>query len=200
LPYYRGAAPIQRSIINGETVTGITIQHMALKMDAGDIIRTAAVDIPLTMSAGELEAALLEKTKPLLVEVIKDFMLGQVTQVPQDHSKVTFAPKLELEEGELRFEQKSAQTLHNLVRGFSPHPGAWCWVEIKGEKKRLKINRTLPHETNPNDKRKLIIHCSIGFLELIDVKLEGKKSMSGEEFQRGYSPAFPAVENDSGNA
>ncbi|MCE2983714.1 MAG: methionyl-tRNA formyltransferase, partial [Parachlamydia sp.] len=184
LPKYRGAAPIQHSITKGEHETGVTIMHMVKKMDAGDMIAQAKVPITEETTYGELTTSLCEKGKHLLLEVIQAFESGTPTSTPQDPELVTMAPKIELEDCEIQWSRPAIE-LHNLVRGVNPEPGAWCFVELKGEKKRLKINRTkvVPLQSKPgliisSLKGNLIIGTGDQALELLDVQLEGKKSMS----------------------
>jgi len=195
LPLYRGAAPIQRSIINGEKETGITIMHMAKKMDAGDIIAMAKVPIGPDITAGELEEALCEQGSKLLLEAIFDFEKGTNRRTPQDHSLATLAPKIELEDCFIDWKQP-AQSIHNLVRGANPEPGAWTWVYVKGQKKRLRIAKTkleesssqdLPGKIRASDKNGLLISCGTGTVRLIEVQLEGKKAMLAADFARGFS-------------
>lgn len=193
LPKYRGAAPIQRSIINGEIETGVTIMHMVKKMDAGDIISQKAVPIPSDMTYGELEEALLEASIPLLIQVLNE---KTFPHIPQDESKVTMAPKVELEECEILWSH-SSDTIHNLVRGVNPEPGAWVKVHIKGEKKRLKVFKTAisPLKGNPGaileyGKNNLTIAAKEGGVTLLDVQLEGKKRMTGGELMRGIQEKF----------
>jgi methionyl-tRNA formyltransferase len=192
LPAYRGAAPIQRSIMNGEAQSGITVMHMVKKMDAGNMIEAVTVDIGLNMTFGELEKALCEVGKKALLKVIKDFEKGRVEGTAQDHSQATFAPKIELEDCEVKWELP-AQVLHNLVRGSNPHPGAWCYVLVRGEKKRLKIMQTKLHANQASHpgsilsdaKQNLIVGTPQGALELVQVQLEGKKAMQSAELIRG---------------
>ena len=196
LPKYRGAAPIQRCIIEGETETGVTIMHMVKKMDAGDMIEKAKVPIGPEMTFGELEQALCEIGKQALLDVIQAFEKEEPPRTPQDHSQATLAPKIELEDCEIQW-NRSAQELHNLVRGVNPYPGAWCYVSVKGEKKRLKISQTriVPCEKSPpgtllnadQTKGNLLVATEDQALELLEVQLEGKKSMSSEELTRGLS-------------
>src|SRR5262249_23721452 len=141
LPKYRGAAPIQRCIIEGETETGVTIMHMVKKMDAGDMIEKVKVPIGSETTFGDLEHLLCEVGKKALLDVIHAFDKGEPRRTPQDHSQATLAPKIELEDCEIHW-NRPAQQLHNLVRGVNPYPGAWCYVSVKGDKKRLKINQT----------------------------------------------------------
>lgn len=197
LPHYRGAAPIQRAIIDGNIETGVTIMHMVRKMDAGDMIEVAKVPIGPETTYGELEQSLCDIGQVVLLKVIRQFESGVPVSIPQDHSQMTLAPKIELEDCEVNWTQ-SAQSIHDLVRGVNPHPGAWCWVSVKGEKKRLKINRTrivpYPHETpgkvlNSDQKNvNLIIATESQAIELLEVQLEGKKMMSSAELCRGISP------------
>jgi methionyl-tRNA formyltransferase len=196
LPKYRGAAPIQHSIIQGEKESGVTIMHMVKKMDAGDMIKKTAVQIGPDMTYGELEAELCEAGKKLLFEVITDFENGSLPRTPQDHSLATLAPKIELENCEIDWSKPGSQ-IHDLVRGVNPHPGAWCYVKIRGEQKRLKINRTriVPqHAASPGTilnlsqiKENLVISTGHQALELVEVQLEGKKMMSSADLTRGIS-------------
>jgi len=195
LPKYRGAAPIQRAIIDGETETGITIMHMVRKMDAGDIIKQTKVPISANETYGELEAKLCEAACPLLLEVIHDFDRDIEQRTIQDESLVTYAPKIEAETSLIDW-SKSAQEIHNLIRGLIPFPEALCYVELKGEKKRLKILSAQPTETESplgvaqiciSKKEGIIIGCGEGALHLNRLKLEGKKEMSSREFVLGLS-------------
>ena len=182
LPKYRGAAPIQRSIMNGESETGVTIMHMVRKMDAGDIIKTIRIPIGENATFGEIEKQLCEDGTKLLIEVIHDFEKNRISEVPQDEDLVTYAPKIELEECEIDWKM-SAHEIHNMVRGVNPYPGAWCYVEVNGQKKRLKIYETRVVETEAD--QDYIISCGEGNLELITVQLEGKKAMNARDLFRG---------------
>lgn len=194
LPKYRGAAPIQHSIIAGEKETGVTIMQMAKKMDAGDIITTASVPISHEMTYGELTKALCDVSKAPLLEVIKSYSEGIIpAHTVQDHDLATYAPKVELEDCQIDW-NKDAETLHNLIRGVNPEPGAWCYVQFNGEQKRLKIMRSLPVESEADappaailqrDRQGLIISCATGALKLLELQLEGKRKMSADEFVRG---------------
>lgn len=194
LPKYRGAAPIQRSIIEGETETGITIMYMVKKMDAGDIIKMVKVPISSSITYGELEQKLCEEGSKALLEVIHQFEKGNVKREEQDHSKATLAPKIELENCEIYW-TLPAKAIHNLVRGVNPHPGAWCYVQLSHQKRRLKVNKTLvlegltgnPGTILPSAKNELIIACGIGAVQIIELQLEGKKAMQAEELLRGLS-------------
>lgn len=196
LPKYRGAAPIQQCLINGEVESGITIMHMVRKMDAGDMIKKGIVTIGLNTTYGELEQQLCRIGSELIIESIREFEAGTSQRTPQDHSLATLAPKIELEDCEIDW-KLPAQQIHNLVRGVNPQPGAWCLVEIKGHKKRLKVITTrildiasesqasLPGDILPSSKGSLIIKCGVGALSILELQLEGKKAMLAEELMRG---------------
>ncbi len=191
LPKYRGAAPIQRSIIEGETETGVTFIHMVKKMDAGNIIRQIRIPIDSMTTFGELEESLCNISKEELVRLIGDFEKAYIAGIPQDSSQVTFAPKIELEDCSIDWNQP-AQKIHNLIRGVNPYPGAWCNLTIQGAKKRLKIYKSKvityssasPGPIYPQ-KGNVIMATGDQALELIQVQLEGKKAMSSEELLRG---------------
>jgi methionyl-tRNA formyltransferase len=192
LPKYRGAAPIQRSLINGDPISGITIMHMVKKMDAGDIINIVEVPIGPNTIFTELEQALCHAGCQALLEVIKEFEAGIIRRIPQDESKVTYAPKIELEDCELKWE-KTASELHNLVRGVTPEPGAWCYIQIRGQKKRLKVLTSrvistmsgIPGSILAYGKEGLIIACGKEALQILDLQLEGKKAMPAIDLMRG---------------
>ncbi|HSX25778.1 MAG TPA: methionyl-tRNA formyltransferase [Chlamydiales bacterium] len=187
LPKFRGAAPIHRTLMEGETETGVAIQKIVRQLDAGDVIAVAKFEIPIDMTFGELEAKLCEIAKPLLLSVLqKGIPLG----TPQDHNSATYASKIELEEGEIDWTLDS-KYLHNLIRAFSPRPGAWCWVQSGPEKKRLKVLRAQwlpslkgkPGEIlSPSD---AVVACGEGALKLLQVQPEGKKAMGGADWLRG---------------
>lgn len=192
LPKYRGAAPIQRCIIDGEKVSGVTIMHMAKKMDAGDVIKMVEVEVGPNMTAGELTEEYSKVGSKALLDVIHDFEKGITHRTPQDHAKATFAPKIELEDCEINW-NLDAEVLHNLVRGVTPEPGSFCFVTVKGEKKRLKIKSTrvepemsgAPGQILSASSEGIIVACQTKALRITDLQLEGKKAMPIGEFLRG---------------
>ena len=194
LPKYRGAAPIQRSIIEGENETGVTIMYMVKKMDAGDMIKKVHVAIGPNTTYGELEKVLCEAGSQALLDVIHQFEQGNVQRIEQDHSKATSAPKIELEDCEIHW-ILPAKTIHDLVRGVNPHPGAWCYVKIRGQQKRLKILTTrlledrsgLPGTQLSEAKDALIIACGKDAIQILELQLEGKKVMPANELMRGLA-------------
>lgn len=196
LPKYRGAAPIQRSIINGEKETGISIMHMARKMDAGDIIAQIHIPIGDNTTYGALELEMRVAGAKAIEEVINSFERGRPASQVQEESEVTYAPKIELEDCQVKWD-RTAKDLHNLIRGVNPEPGAWCAICIDGKQKRLKIFSTLVREDvslsikhcQLDSTKKMVVGCGQGALELIEVQLEGKKRMNAADFYRGLPKA-----------
>ena len=137
LPRWRGAAPVQHALLNGDEITGVTCQHMAQKLDAGEIILQREVEISPDETTGDL----WQRLTPIGAECLRDAMQmlenGSAPREPQDESQITYASMLTKEDGRLNWHE-SAQNLHNRARAVNPWPGAWC--EFHGE--TLKIWRT----------------------------------------------------------
>ncbi len=194
LPKYRGAAPIQRCIMAGDTESGITIMQMVRKMDAGEMYEQVSLPVSSEMTFGELESQLTVVGQEALLRVMQKFSHGSVVGISQDEALVTFAPKVELEECEIDW-KRPAKELHNLIRGANPYPGAWCYGLLKGEKKRIKIHRSQEVElegapgSRPCSDR-LWIACGSGGLEILELQLEGKNRLSGPEWLRGLAHVF----------
>lgn len=191
LPKYRGAAPIQRCIMAGEKQSGVTIMSMVKELDAGDMIAVSTIHIDDQMTAGDLSIALSEIGAEALLKVIHAYTHGTVKKTPQDHTKATYASKLNSEDGKINW-ARPAYEVHNHIRGVTPSPGAWCWIDIRGEKKRLSIKKsTLQTYSGSPGKRILeasgwTVGCLEGAISIIEVQLEGKKALSAAEFVRGY--------------
>lgn len=198
LPKFRGAAPVHRSLMAGETETGVSIQKIVRQLDSGDVIAVTKIAVPPEMTFGELEPKLLELAKPLLLEVIRKFEKGVPAATPQNHDLATYASKFELEELEINW-AKPAEELHNLIRAFSPRPGAWCWIDAGGERKRLKILRSqcvsgkgTPGQFLQNE----IVACGQGALKLVEVQPEGKKAMRAADWLRGQKNISFIISNN----
>lgn len=197
LPKLRGAAPIQRSILNGDKETGVTIMHMVRKMDAGKIIKTVRVPIGQNDTYGEIEKILCRKGSELMLEMIHDFEKDDVTEISQDESMVTYAPKIELQDCEIDW-TKTAVEIHNLVRGVSPFPGAWCYVLTQGKQKRMKIKETRfvqgiqgrPGEIKLCSEKGLTVACGKDAVCITLLQLEGKKEMTPQNLLRGTEVCF----------
>lgn len=192
LPKFRGAAPIQRALMEGVQETGVTIIEVAAQMDAGDIFNMKRLFVPENMTFGELEKELCELSCTALLEVIDAIEKGIAKKTPQDHSLATFASKLTATEERIDW-SLPAKEIHNLVRALSPFPGAWCEIRIGEESKRLKIKRSLviknlsdqPKTILAFGKEGWIIACGEQALQLLEVQLEGKKTMKVEDFIKG---------------
>ena len=187
LPKYRGAAPIQRCIMAGERESGITIMQMDRGLDTGGMIAVSKTPILPDMTAGELTKVLTRLGGDSLVNVIKNF--NTIKVVPQPPGENTYAKKVSLEDGEVVWNRPSSE-VYAQIRGVSPKPGAWCFVEVRGVKKRLKIlsarMSNLSGEAGTIIAKPLTIACASGAIELLEVQLEGKRVMKSDEFGRGY--------------
>lgn len=198
LPKYRGAAPMQRALMNGEEKSGVTIMKMVKEMDAGDIIAYDEIKIDPKMNFQELHDHMCEIAKSLILQVIDLYDKKKVVTIPQDSSKVTFAPKITFEDLILHFD-KDAKNLYDQIRAFSPSPGARFLIQINDQRKYLKILEAeiLPLDGKIGDvkldKKDFIIFCKKGSLRLLKVQLEGKKIMSAEEFMRGVKASIKIV-------
>lgn len=191
LPKYRGAAPIQRAVMDGEMKTGVTIMHMVKKMDAGDIISQKEVPIEEEETFGSLEEKLLEISKELLLETLLNFKKGKPKAIPQNEALVTYAAKIELEDCKIDW-KLPLKEIHNLVRGVNPYPGAWTEIRLNGKLTPLKIWLTKYWEeikTPLNqliiENNRLLISSEQGTLEVLELQLPGKKRMRASDWLRG---------------
>lgn len=191
LPAYRGAAPINWAILNGDQETGVTIMHMATELDAGDIISQAATPISKTETAQELTARLAELGAELLVKTVANIEAGTATRTPQEHDKHTLAPMLSKELSPMDFE-RSADALNCQVRGLQPWPGATMTLDSI----RCKVMATTVCEETTSkapgtilkaDKNGLKIACGNGTVLAIDeLQPDGKKRMAATAFLLGH--------------
>lgn len=190
LPKYRGAAPINWAIINGEKDTGVSAIKMTKKMDAGPVIAQRPVEIREDDNAVILTDKLSRAGADLLLEVIKSIEKGSYELNPQNEQGVTFAPRLKKETGLIDW-SKSARELHNLVRGCMPWPGAYSY--FKG--KRIKILETsvadgassvCPGQIIDVCKEAVTVAAGKGKLLIKELQIEGKKPLSCAEFISGY--------------
>lgn len=189
LPKYRGAAPIHWAIINGEKKTGCTIFFLDEKVDTGQIIKQSETEIGPNETTGDLYERLKKMGSELLVEAVDEIDQDAYRLRPQNHDNATPAPKLFTEDCKIDF-NKSAQEVHNKIRGLSPFPTAWAVLDdLKfniyrsriGPEKNLAPGRLKMYGKN------LIVGCKSGTLLLDEVQLEGKRRMNGRDFMNGYS-------------
>ncbi|HEY6308290.1 MAG TPA: methionyl-tRNA formyltransferase, partial [Candidatus Angelobacter sp.] len=190
LPKYRGAAPIQWAIANGESFTGVTTMLLNEGLDTGDILLQTETPILPEDTSVTLSPRLAELGAALLVETLQGLERGEIHPVPQDHARASLAPILKKEDGQVDF-RRDAAGIHNRLRGFQPWPGAY--THFRG--KNLKIIAARPAEGVSNlsqgelriDGEKLLAGCGRGtVLELLQVQPEGKKVISAREFVSGY--------------
>lgn len=185
LPRYRGAAPIQWSVIRGETVTGVTSMFMDAGMDTGDIIDTLTTPIGENETAGELFERLAPLGARLLSATLAAIADGTVTRRPQNDAEATMAPMLEKAMGRLDL-TRPAQELHNQVRGMNPWPGAFCTAggkTLKIHETRVAAGSGAPGTLLCADP--VTVACGEGALQLVTVQPEGKPRMAAEAWLRG---------------
>ena len=193
LPKYRGAAPVQWAIAQGETVTGVTTMLLNEGLDTGDILLQKEMALQPDDTAVTFAPRLSELGADLLIETLRGLEDKTIAPIPQDHSQATLAPILKKEDGLVDF-SRTASDIHNRLRGFQPWPGAH--TQFRG--KNLKFISARPDDTpsnlNPGELRvgdeKLFVGCGARtVLQLLQVQPEGKKSMTAREFINGYHPA-----------
>jgi methionyl-tRNA formyltransferase len=196
LPKYRGAAPIQWAIANGESVTGVTTMRIDAGLDTGDILMQREIPIGAEDTAETLGPKLSSIGADLMVETLHKLNNGRVRPTLQDHSQATLAPILKKEDGRMDFARR-ANDLFNRLRGFQPWPGAF--TICKG--KTLQVHRAQPVQhavkLTPGEVAvegtRLFVGCGKDkdtdtTLELIEIQLEGKRRMTAQEFINGYRP------------
>lgn len=189
LPRWRGAAPIQRAIMSGDAETGICLQVVVPKLDAGAVIGERKLTLQISDDALTVYDKLGTLGKELLAVELKKFLDGSLQPISQDESLVTYAHKIEKRESEIDW-SKPAIELHNQVRGLAAGPQASTYFQGK----RLKILRTLPTSGQgapgqivEASGESLLVGCGEGLLQLLVVQPESKKPMAVSEFLRGYS-------------
>ncbi|NPU85347.1 MAG: methionyl-tRNA formyltransferase [Syntrophaceae bacterium] len=192
LPKYRGAAPINWTLIRGERVTGVTIMFMDEGMDTGDILLQEETPIGAEENAGELHDRLAVSGAGLLVRTIDGLLAGTVRRRPQESNLATLAPRLTKEHGLIRWEQPAAEIV-NLVRGLAPAPCAYTWLDGKQVKVFSASAQEQPATEPPGKIRALVdaglaVSAGDGVVLLKDIQMESKKRMPVREFFRGYRP------------
>ncbi len=193
LPAYRGAAPINWAIVNGEKQTGVTTMQLVPELDAGDVLLQEVTDINPTETAQELGDRLSYLGAELLSKTLKNFL--EITPQQQDHSKATFAPILKREDGQINWQTMTAQEIVNRIRGFQPWPGAY--TIFKGTRLiiwQAKVNLgELPGNSQPGtivraDKNGIVISCNqFTELNISELQLEGRKRLTARDFLNGIS-------------
>jgi methionyl-tRNA formyltransferase len=191
LPKYRGAAPVHRAIMAGETETGVTIMRVVKALDAGPMMATASRPIDPGETSVEVEADLARLGAQALLESVDAIAEGRAADIPQDGSKATYAPKLEKSDGIVDW-SRSAITIHNQIRGLYPWPHAFS--DLDGERTILLKSEVEPGDAERHDPPgtvveahgdRFVVQTGDGALRLLTLQREGRRPMSAREFLAG---------------
>jgi methionyl-tRNA formyltransferase len=187
LPAYRGAAPVQRAVMDGRTTTGVSIMVLTEGMDEGPVLATETAPIEPEETAGEVGARLAAVGARVLVPALAGYVAGDLVPVPQDHARATYAPKVTPEEARIDW-AASAASIANKVRGLNPAPGAWTALGNE----RVKLWRVRPsgdHDLAPGELLAtgdaLYAGTAEGSVAVEEAQIAGKKRMPGIEMARG---------------
>jgi methionyl-tRNA formyltransferase len=195
LPQYRGAAPINWAVINGETETGVTTFFIDEKIDTGQILNSDKMTIGENETAGELHDRMMILGAKTVIETVELIRLGNTIPKPQPEGDLKAAPKISKQDCLLDLNQP-IMSIHNFIRGMSPYPTAWIKLQHKEnkEEKTLKLFRStvLNQETNSStslrsESKRLILQTSSGALTILEVQLEGKKRLDAISFLAGFA-------------
>ena len=190
LPKYRGAAPIQYAIIKGEKESGVTIMQMDIGMDTGAMLDKVVVPIEENTTMGELHDALREQGAALLLQVIDKIAAGSAVAEPQDNEQATYATLLDRSMEHIDW-SKTAQEVHNLIRGFNPAPSTFTKLpngkslKIWGSKMTDKSSAAAAGTVIATGKHSFFVACGEGVLEITEVQPESKKRMPAQVFLNG---------------
>jgi methionyl-tRNA formyltransferase len=192
LPRWRGAAPIQRAIMAGDTETAATVMRMDEGLDTGPVCLAEPIEIAPDMTAGELHDEIATRGSRLVVRALAGLERGELDCMPQAASGVTYASKIGKAEGRIDF-MRPAGDVHNLVRGLSPMPGAWFEAGPVGRRERIKVLRsTIAAGSGPPgsvlDATTLTVACGEDAVRLLEVQRAGKRPVGAAEFLRGFAP------------
>lgn len=195
LPQYRGAAPINWAVINGDKETGATTFFIEKEIDTGKIIDRVAIPIDEKDNAGTVHDRLMEQGAQLLLKTVESIFKGTahgIAQLDFIEGDLKAAPKIFKEDCLLDWNQ-SVESVYNKIRGLSPYPTAWTYLINSDQKKTLKIFAAVKHLSSANhsfelktEGSKMFIGCSDGWLEILELQLEGKKRMLTAEFLNGF--------------
>jgi methionyl-tRNA formyltransferase len=203
LPRWRGAAPIQRAIMAGDTETAVMVMRMDAGLDTGPVCLADAVPIGPDTTAGELHDQLARQGADIMVRALAALERGSLTQTPQPEVGVTYAHKITKQESRIEF-ARSATEVHNHIRGLSPFPGAWFEISIDGRKERVKVLRSEILDDNQHTATPgtivddhLTIACGTGAIRCMHLQRAGKRAMLLEEFLRGFPDVSGMVVNET---
>jgi len=188
LPRWRGAAPIQRAIMAGDTETGVNIMKMDQGLDTGPVALGERVSIGANTTAGELHDQLAGLTADLMIRAMAALERDSLAVTAQSEEGIVYAEKISKEETRIDW-SASAQDVHNHIRGLSPFPGSWCEMEISGKPQRVKVltSKVATGAGNPGDLLDdvLTVACGEGAVRLKRVQRAGKQAQDAADFTRG---------------
>ncbi len=199
LPQYRGAAPLNWAIMNGDKETGITTFFLTHEIDTGRVIQRRSIEIADTDNVGIIHDKLMVMGAEMVCETVDNIIADKVVAIPQEElmtdEPLRPAPKIFKDTCHLDF-NRTVEELYNQVRGLSPYPAAWCeFVSPNGEAVGVKIFEVARHICNHNHtpgsivtdgKKNIEIACEGGYLQILSLQLAGKKRLTAEELLRGY--------------
>lgn len=187
LPKYRGAAPVQRAVMGGEKITGVTTMLMDAGLDTGKILLQAETEVDREETSGELFERLSILGADLLIETLKKMETGEIVPVPQDEALSSYAPRLKKEESILDWNMP-AERLHDIIRGLNPWPCAVA--NLSGKKIKIFSTRVKNGRGEPGElgeiKGELWVFCGDGALKIEELQPENGRRMSGEDYLRGH--------------
>ncbi len=195
LPLYRGASPMQQTVIDGQPVAGVSTMKLVKRMDAGDVLMKAKTPLGVNETYGELAVRLAELGAELFMRTLDALERGGLSPVPQDEEKATYCRMLTRDSGKIDL-SAPRQAIHDLIRGTNPWPGAYA---LLGEEK-LKLWRTVLSDAEPPEglpvgglfgdgKKGLFLRCRDGVLEILELQAPGGKKLDGKAFLRGKNVA-----------
>lgn len=198
LPKYRGAAPINRAVMNGDTETGVTTFFLKHEIDTGDMIMQRKIEILPSDNVGDVHDKLMHLGAGMVVETVDAIIDGSLTTTPQPEGEFTPAPKIFKEDCHINWNSDSI-SIHNQIRGLSPYPAAWTVItEESGRTLECKIFESGTTDIDASavdagtvkvDGKRLFVACEDKWLEVVSLQPAGKKRMAAESFLLGYHPA-----------
>ncbi|MCM8570281.1 methionyl-tRNA formyltransferase [Gramella jeungdoensis] len=194
LPQYRGAAPINWAIINGEKKTGVSTFFLDEKIDTGEMIFQEEVEIADTENVGSLHDRLMDKGARLVVKTLNAIASGEVQREPQaENDELKPAPKLSRENTKIDWNSR-VEEIYNLIRGLNPYPAAWCYLEDSSEEIKVKIydiekikqEHHLPNGTVTVNDKKIKVAAMDGYIIINEIQMPGKRKMTSKALLNGF--------------
>ena len=195
LPNYRGAAPINWAVINGEKKTGATTFFIRHEIDTGDIIDSVEIEIGENDSAGVVHDKLMIKGAELLADTVKSILSDNVKSTPQAdliEGELKEAPKIFKPDAKVNWSKK-VEEVHNLIRGMAPYPTAWTQIQKEDQIKSIKLFESRKKENGQNHSHQIKVEdgqlyfgCADGWVQIVEMQLEGKKRMPVSDFLKGF--------------